>query len=123
MSATEKKGHERRVDQRFALFGEVPAQIFFRGEPLSFLIVDISKRGLGLLLTPCPQEGDEISLVFNEGEVPPIHFIIKHLYRGNPVPGNEDQNLLRCGICLSEQNGELDLIDIFTRHTLAVITD
>ncbi len=122
------RGKERRTENRCAFYGDIPGRLLHKSQELKFLAVDLSKKGLGVLLAPCPAEGEEILVEFDQQRRDPIRFTIKHIYEGvsnhefedrlDRVSEGETEDMLRCGIELTPgQASDIDLIEIFTRYS------
>ncbi|MBC7532288.1 MAG: hypothetical protein H7318_11965 [Oligoflexus sp.] len=118
------KKQERRTENRCAFIGEIPGRLVHQSHELKFLAVDVSKRGLGILLDPCPAEGEEILVEFDQKIRGPLRFTIKHIYEGASIKeaASETAEMQRCGIELTAgQAPDIDLIEIFTRYVTTTI--
>ena len=109
---------EKRSHIRYPLSGHLPGtMVNSKGEVLESLIVDISAKGLGLLLDPGPQMGDILSLQFNTDHVQEVKFEVKwslHSDKTQQLPGLHD--MCRCGLLiLDDSDDSLDLIEIMNR--------
>lgn len=112
MGPSSNKKTERRSEHRLGFQGVIPGQLRHRSNELRFEAFDISKKGLGILLSPCPEEGEEISLELGHENSRTLRFTIKHIY-------GESQGMKRCGLELVPQEaGRTDLIEILSRYNL-----
>lgn len=123
---TALSGQERRQEIRYSLFGEVPARMInlATGQELTFLTIDISHRGLGLLVSPGPAEGQFVRLDFIDQQQPGLQFVCRHVHivMDDPVRGFE--SMRRCGLELSDdQQANVDLIEFFARFDSVMIGD
>ncbi|MES2744252.1 MAG: PilZ domain-containing protein [Bdellovibrionota bacterium] len=110
---TVKRSAERRSEHRLSFQGNIPGRLQHKKGELEFAPFDISKKGLGLYLNPCPKEGEEVSLVLKggEGETNALRFTIKHIY-----DHSERQGMKRCGIELKTNVPGIDLIELLSRY-------
>jgi len=123
---TALSGQERRQEIRYSLFGEIPASMtnLATQQELVFLTIDISHRGLGLLVSPNPTESQVIRLDFAEKNRPSLEFVVRHVHlvMENPVQGFE--SMRRCGLELKDDSGSnLDLIELFGSFDSVMIGD
>lgn len=116
-------GRERRREDRYAFYGDIPGRMLHKksNQTLAFLPVDISKKGLGLLLKPCPAEGEELLVEFSPSES--LRFTIRHIYEGASVSLDGFEDMKRCGVELAEDQQDVDLIEIFTRYASVIVSD
>jgi c-di-GMP-binding flagellar brake protein YcgR len=123
---TALSGQERRQEIRYSLFGEVPARMINLAteQELTFLTIDISHRGLGLLVSPSPSEGQVIRLEFIDQNQQSLQFVVRHVHSAmdNPVHGFE--SMRRCGLELNdEKNSHLNLIEFLGSFDSVMIGD
>ena len=119
------KNLNKRMEDRFAFFGDIPGRIRVREseELLTFFPLDISKKGLGLLLKPCPEKGEEL-LVELGSRGPALRFTVRHIHEGATYSHEGFEDMKRCGSELSaEQQSGIDLIEIFTRYASGAVSD
>lgn len=126
MKTARSSDHERRQEIRYSLFGEIPARMIHPGhqQELTYLTIDISQRGLGLLMTPSPAPGDIIRLDFIDASYPSLLLICRHVHliADDPLQGFE--SMRRCGLELAEdQQANVDLIEFFARFDSVMIGD
>lgn len=115
------RGKERRTENRCAFIGEIPGRLLHQSHELKFHALDVSRKGLGILLDPCPAEGEEILVEFDRKSRGPLRFTVKHIYEGATGKESHDETdtaaMQRCGIELTPgQASDIDLIEIFTRY-------
>jgi PilZ domain len=79
MRPNQNKKEERRSEHRLGFQGVIPGQLRHHAKELRFVAFDISKKGLGILLSPCPEEGEEISLDLGLEKSQTLRFTIKHI--------------------------------------------
>ena len=107
-----RKQDDRRQERRLAFSGETPASALNGASEISMETMDISRKGLGVVLYPSPTAGDEIQLHFHNKRIPSLRFKVKHVYKETLDGGRA-----RCGIELHEQHHrDIDLIELFTRY-------
>lgn len=114
MGPSRNKKAERRSEHRLGFQGVIPGQIRHHTDELRFVAFDISKKGLGILLSPCPDEGEEVSLELSQSldDARTLRFTIKHIY-------GESQGMKRCGLELIPQEADrTDLIEVLSRYGL-----
>ncbi len=117
---------ERRGEIRYSFYGELPARLFDETDnhELGFVLVDISRRGLGLLVSPSPKVGTIVRLEFDEANRPPLRFRVCYLAQaiyGN-IAGLEEMK--RCGcVTLADTPAEFDLIEYLGQFTTVMIGD
>jgi hypothetical protein len=120
------KGRERRTEDRFAFYGDIPGRMLHKSskQVVDFLPIDISKKGMGLLLKPCPAEGEELLVEFSENAAESLRFTVRHIYEGASASIEGFEDMKRCGVELvPDQQSEFDLIEIFTRYATAIVSD
>lgn len=118
------KIRERRTEDRYAFYGDIPGRMLHKAsnQTVEFLPVDISRKGLGLLLKPCPAEGEELLVEFSPSES--LRFKVRHIYEGATVSLDGFEDMKRCGVELVEdQQSEVDLIEVFTRYATVIVSD
>jgi c-di-GMP-binding flagellar brake protein YcgR len=123
---TALSGQERRQEIRYSLFGEIPARMsnLATQQELTYLTIDISHRGIGLLVSPNPMEGQVIRLDFIDQNHPSLEFIVRHVHlvMEDPVQGFE--SMRRCGLELKDEiASNLDLIEFFGSFDSVMIGD
>ena len=126
MKLAEKAAQERRQEVRYSLFGELPVRLFHEatGAELPFTPVDISRQGLGLLLTPSPAQGEVLRLEFIAGQRPPLRLICRHVYLVTEKPVSGFESMRRCGFeLLREREDECDLVALFASFDSVIIGD
>jgi c-di-GMP-binding flagellar brake protein YcgR len=117
---------ERRQEIRYSLFGELPARMINHAteQELTFLTIDISTRGLGLLVSPSPAEGQRIRLDFLDQSRHSLEFIVRHVHSVMDDPVDGFESMRRCGLELNdERTGNLDLIHFFGSFDSVMIGD
>jgi hypothetical protein len=104
---------ERRSEHRLSFKGKIPGHIQHNRKELDFVPFDISKKGLGLYLNPCPNKGEELSLLLrlDGGKIRSLQFMIKHIYEDTDETG-----MRRCGVELKTQGLGIDLIELLSRY-------
>ncbi|MBC7661952.1 MAG: PilZ domain-containing protein [Chitinophagaceae bacterium] len=116
-----KRGRERRTENRLVFLGEIPGRLTHKSQELNFIPLDISRKGLGILLGPCPAEGEEILVEFKNNTHGSLRFTIKHIYDAKQERESStqvDPAMQRCGIELTPgQQDSIDLIEILTRYS------
>ncbi len=114
--AQAKREIDRRSENRCVFVGDLPGRMVHQSHELRFLALDISRKGLGILLGPCPAEGEEVQVEFEKQGRSPLRFTVKHIY-GDGGDGEKNELMQRCGIELTPgQASDIDLIEIFTRY-------
>ena len=119
-------GHERRQEIRYSLVGEIPARMInvATQQELTFLTIDISHRGLGLLVTPSPDEGQIIRLDFVDQRHPNLLFVCRHVHAAMEEPLLGFESMRRCGLELTDdQQATFDLVECFARFDSVMIGD
>ncbi len=119
-------GQERRQEIRYSLFGELPARMINLAteQELTFLTIDISTRGLGLLVSPSPAEGQTIRLDFIDQTRKSLEFIVRHVHDVMEDPVHGFESMRRCGLELNDNLAtSLDLIQFFGRFDSVMIGD
>jgi|GEM_PF-2359387 len=117
---------DRRNEIRYSIFGEFPARMILEstGEDLLFLAVDISDKGLGLLVTPSPKIGQNIRIEFTESDLPSLSFTCRHVHEVLDGPMSGLESMRRCGFELVEnQQIEFNLVELFARFDSVMIGD
>lgn len=113
MKPRRRAGKERRSEHRLSFEGVIPGRLTHEAKELSFRAFDVSRKGLGLYLSPCPDEGEELVLDLGARDVKPLRFTLRHIYRSE----NPDETMQRCGVELLENERSLeDLIQILSRY-------
>lgn len=118
--------HERRQEIRYSLFGELPARMINHAteQELTFLTIDISTRGLGLLVSPSPAEGQRIRLDFLDQSRQSLEFVVRHVHNVMDDPVDGFESMRRCGLELNDERaGNLDLIQFFGSFDSVMIGD
>ncbi len=126
MRTSKSSQQDRRDEIRYSIFGEFPAHMILEstGEDLTFLAVDISDKGLGLLVTPSPKIGQNIRIEFKEGDLPCLSFTCRHVHEVLDGPMSGLESMRRCGFELAEnQQVEFNLIELFARFDSVMIGD
>lgn len=107
------KTQERRRHVRYALTGTIPGHVQgSNGVRYEVVTVDVSVRGIGLLLEPTPAVQDRLNISFDNdqgGEV--LSFEVRWLSENHEltnVPGLEQMR--RCGLSLLDHHVD-DLVD------------
>ncbi len=119
-------GQERRQEIRYSLFGELPARMINLAteQELTFLTIDISTRGLGLLVSPSPAEGQTIRLDFIDQTRKSLEFIVRHVHDVMEDPVHGFESMRRCGLELNDNLAtSLDLIQFFGSFDSVMIGD
>ena len=120
------KNSERRGDIRFSFYGELPAVLVDESsnQELGFVLVDISRRGLGFLVAPSPKVGSIVRMQFEDPAIAPLRFRICYVAQaiyGN-IAGLEDMK--RCGCTpLANTPADFDLIEYFRQFNSVMIGD
>ena len=108
MEAKEKKPEnglvERRKYPRFAASGKLPAVLRKSDDELSFFLVDVSEKGLGVVLDEEINAGTELILEFNDSK-DTIVLILTWTFKSGSWP-----DIYRCG--LKVKDTKLDLVKI-----------
>jgi len=117
------KSKERRGEVRYSMSGELPARLSIQGQQqnLEYVLVDVSPKGLGLLLSPSPAAGSLLELVFDDGSES-IVFYLRYTrpLMDSPIPGLE--STFRCGCELHENlQGKINLVEYFARFPSVMI--
>lgn len=123
---TALSGQERRQEIRYSLFGELPARMINLAteQELTFLTIDISTRGLGLLVSPSPIEGQTIRLDFVDQTRKSLEFIVRHVHSVMEDPVRGFESMRRCGLELNDDRSEMfDLITFFGSIDSVMIGD
>ncbi len=119
-------GQERRQEIRYSLFGELPARMInlVTEQELTFLTIDISTRGLGLLVSPSPTEGQTIRLDFIDQTRKSLEFVVRHVHNVMEDPVHGFESMRRCGLELNDNRASnLDLIQFFGSFDSVMIGD
>ncbi|SMF36487.1 PilZ domain-containing protein [Pseudobacteriovorax antillogorgiicola] len=103
---------ERRED-RYAAYGNFPGKFSNKqGSPFSVMPIDISSRGIGLLIDPAPSVGEILSFSFVASEdMGPLHFRVIHVGRNSIRPVNSLEKMRRCGLEMLPEHS-VDLISL-----------
>lgn len=119
---------DRRSEPRYSLSGTLPGE--FKGQEgreFHARPVDISRRGLGLLLDPAPSPGIIIDLELEDASpeqaVQVLSFTVRHVH-DTPircVSGLVD--LKRCGLELIDPDRTIDLLHFFARYDTLIIQE
>lgn len=110
MLEPQDKVSERRSEHRLGFQGVILGHIRHQSHDLHFIAFDVSKKGLGIYLSPCPAEGAEISLELDNKKKETLQFTVKHIY-------GKSEGMQRCGIELvPKQAVQMDLIEVLTRY-------
>ena len=123
---TALSGQERRQEIRYSLFGELPARMINLAteQELTFLTIDISTHGLGLLVSPSPAEGQTIRLDFIDQTRKSLEFAVRHVHSMMEDPVHGFENMRRCGLELQDDRStNLDLIEFFGSFDSVMIGD
>ncbi len=123
---TALSGLERRQEIRYSLVGELPARMInvASEQELNFLTIDISRHGLGLLVSPSPSEGQVIRLDFIDPAKQSLLLIVRHVHSAMDTPVIGFESMRRCGLELSDdQRPSLDLIEFFGSFDSVMIGD
>jgi hypothetical protein len=117
---------DRRNDPRYGLSGALPGEIRDKnGVVFSVMLVDISKRGLGLLIDPAPEVGSVLTLCEeNSGNEDTLQLVVRHVHNSQILTIHDLQNMKRCGLeILQPKQGELDLIQRFSTCDMLLIQE
>lgn len=123
---TALSGQERRQEIRYSLFGELPARMINLAteQELTFLTIDISTRGLGLLVSPSPIEGQTIRLDFVDQTRKSLEFVVRHVHSVMEDPVRGFESMRRCGLELNDDRSAMfDLITFFGSIDSVMIGD
>jgi c-di-GMP-binding flagellar brake protein YcgR len=123
---TALSGQERRQEIRYSLFGELPARMInlITEEELTFLTIDISSHGLGLLVSPSPSEGQTLRLDFIDQSGRSLEFVVRHVHAVMEDPLRGFESMRRCGLELNDdQKSKLDLIEFLGSFDSVMIGD
>jgi c-di-GMP-binding flagellar brake protein YcgR len=123
---TALSSHERRQEIRYSLFGELPARMInlTTEQELTFLTIDISSRGLGLLVSPSPAEGQSIRLEFTDQTRESLELIVRHVHNVMDDPVDGFESMRRCGLELNDDRvSGLNLIEFFGSFDSVMIGD
>lgn len=114
---------ERRQFLRYALTGDLPGRLTnAAGVVFNVVTVDVSRRGLGLLLDPAPQEDEMLTLTL-EGQrgrsiVMEVRWSEQH-HEFDSLPGL--QSMRRCGLMAQER--KIDLVTILAKYDCVQIEE
>jgi hypothetical protein len=100
----------KRSALRYALRGNISGTFRnARGEAMEILLIDISKRGMGLLVSSGPAAGEQISLELFGADKQKLSFQVKWSANKETeeLPGI---NMRRCGLQVMEDG--VDLVEI-----------
>ncbi|MFW7379924.1 MAG: PilZ domain-containing protein [Oligoflexus sp.] len=125
---TDRAG-DRRANPRYSLSGSLPGEL--RGEDgvqFNAMTVDISRRGLGLLIDPAPQPGAVIELEFDQvenipGDIKSLQFTIRHVLESPIHTITGLVNMKRCGIEIIDPDRSLDLVHFFSEFDTLIIQE
>jgi c-di-GMP-binding flagellar brake protein YcgR len=123
---TALSSQERRQEIRYSLFGELPARMInlTTEQELTFLTIDISSRGLGLLVSPSPAEGQAIRLDFTDQTHQSLELIVRHVHSVMDDTVDGFESMRRCGLELNDDRASgLDLIEFFGSFDSVMIGD
>ena len=126
MKTAVSNAQDRRQEIRYGLFGELPARLvnLSTEQELTFLTIDISQRGLGLLVSPGPAEGQSIRLDFVDQKQLRLQFVCRHVHTMMDDTVHGFESMRRCGLELAdEQKANCDLIELFARFESVMIGD
>ncbi|WP_176736813.1 PilZ domain-containing protein [Oligoflexus tunisiensis] len=123
---TALSGQERRQEIRYSLFGELPARMIniTTEQELTCLTIDISTRGIGLLVSPSPVEGQVIRVEFTDQSHPSLDFVVRHVHSVMDDPVHGFESMRRCGLELhDDKKSNIDLIAFFGSIDSVMIGD
>ena len=109
---------EKREHIRFGLLGEfTDGVVGEKGEVYECFPVDISSRGLGLVMSPTPEDGEQIIIRVSQGE------LVFRVVWSKPTEVGMDHllQMSRCGLeCLDEK---IDILTTFQDYNDLSIQD
>lgn len=113
---------ERRQFIRYALTGELPGRLTNQsGVVFNVVTVDVSRRGLGLLLDPAPEVGETLILTLEgRGGLIPLEVrwsAVHHEF--DSLPGL--QSMRRCG--LQAMDRKIDLVTVLAKYDYVQIEE
>lgn len=109
-----EKAAEKRRHVRYALTGEIPGVLTNeRGEALEVVAVDISQRGIGVLLVPGPERREVLTLTLRGPETLVLRFEVRWTTTEHDLEEiAELKEMRRCGLRLLTSG--LDLLEVFS---------
>lgn len=103
---------EGRKEPRFSVYGEFPGKFVNQeGAAFSVLPIDISARGIGLLIDPSPTCGSRIQLELSDKRF--LKFRVIHVQSPIKSSVKNLEKLRRCGLEIIDHQ-DVDLIEILT---------
>lgn len=106
---------ERRQFIRYALTGELPGQLTNEaGVVFNVVTVDVSRRGLGLLLDPAPEVEERLTLTL-EGRGGTVALEVRWTaihHEFDSLPGL--QSMRRCGLYVLDRKA--DLVTVLAKY-------
>ena len=118
-----KNKDERRNQLRYSIAGEIPAQFFVQGqpEPLEYVFVDVSSRGLGVMLSPAPPLDSIVELKL-EKSTQVLAFHVRYVKTESAFLGTDLESMRRCGCELHEsQHDQIDLVKFFGQFSTIIV--
>ncbi len=107
-----RRRNDRRSEHRLSFQGVIRGRLRRETDELRFEAFDISRRGIGLYMSPCPEEGEEVSLDLKASRGATLRFRVKHIY------DDAKEGMRRCGIELEDKDsGSIDLVELISRYT------
>ncbi len=107
-----RRKSDRRNEHRLSFQGVIRGRLSRDHDEFRFEAFDISRRGLGLYMSPCPKEGEEVSLDLKSTRGETLRFRVKHIYQDGK------QGMRRCGIELEGKDGQdIDLVELISRYS------
>jgi len=122
------RGNDRRADPRYSISGSLPGELKSDdGHEYNVMPVDISRRGMGILIEPAPKPGAVISLEVLEDEPGKdnqiLHFTIRHVLDNSMRSVSGLVDMKRCGIEIVDPDRSLDLIHFFAQYDTLIIQE
>lgn len=114
---------ERRQFVRYALTGELPGRLTnAAGMSFNVVTVDVSRRGMGLLLDPAPEENEKLVLTLEGPRGGNILFEVRWSavhHEFDSLPGLS--SMRRCGLMVVDR--KIDLVTVLAKYDCVQIEE
>lgn len=115
MSSGDSEKNERRRQVRYPLRGSLPATLVLGDRELSFILVDVSTDGLGLVLSEETKDGDVLYLEFKDESIGRIELGICWCIKTQAWP-----DIYRAGLKVLQ---DVDLVKVFENFDSVYLED
>jgi hypothetical protein len=102
---------ERRRHKRFAVMGKLPAKIYNKnGDLLTYIVVDVSKRGLGLLVDEKVSRNETVLVRFDIVKIKDTEMTVRWAVESDDHGLGFDTPVYRCGLEVISDDNDLETI-------------